>query len=141
MCNEAIKGNCNDKECKEGLHLWSLRKKPKGRKQKTPSDEGTREDNEIVTLNPPSDPKNRGNQRSPSDPKDKANLSPSQKMSGDQTMVSNSFLERLEATIRSLEERQTQTQDQIKEIVLTQKREKELQPPEWFLRWNIKAQN
>ena len=80
-------------------------------------------------------------QQGNSNNKDRRSPDPQQSQSNDQVTISNSFLERLEATIRNLEERQSQTQEQIKEMVITQKREKELQPPAWFLRWNSKTLN
>ena len=49
------------------------------------------------------------------------------------------FLDRLETTIMNIQQRQAQQQEQMEQMILAQKREKELQPPEWFLRWKMTA--
>ena len=49
----------------------------------------------------------------------------------------DSFLERIEETMRKIMETQSQQQDQIRDLASNQKRERDLQPPEWFLRWKM----
>ena len=124
-----MKGSCEDKKCQEGFHLWSLKRKPKSDGDKTPPEVSERVQNGSETSG---DTKSDGRNVSSDDKSKKASDDKSQGFPKD-------FLDRLETTIMNIQQRQAQQQEQMEQMILAQKREKELQPPEWFLRWKMTA--
>ena len=132
VCKDSRYGNCIGRECKKGFHIRSITKFGEKRKRESDKKEKVEERKKEKVEERK---KEKVSQEKKVSSPEKNIIKDNNCGNSENISVSASFLEKMEQTMRTFQANQEKQQDQIMALIKSQGRERELSPPDWFLRY------